>query len=159
LHFNVSQSHDLAFFAFATEALLGVDIEKVRPLSDAEPIVRQFFSPNECNDFLRLDPDDRVEGFYSCWTRKEAYVKAIGEGLYAPLDQFQVTLNPRHPAAFVSINGCLDRASEWSLFHIRPADTYVGAVAVYGRGWTVREWHHNDTRDCLAFIRERATAP
>lgn len=138
VHFNMSHAKGLALYAVAREPLMGVDVESVRPMTDGESIASRFFSAAECADLFALDPRDRSSGFLNCWTRKEAYVKAIGDGLNAPLDGFQVSLKPGQPAAFLSINGDRERASEWSLFDLRPAEGYVGALAIYGRDWRLR---------------------
>jgi 4'-phosphopantetheinyl transferase len=144
IQFNVSHSHELALYAVAREPLLGVDVEWVRPMDDQENIAKRFFSAKEYAELMSLNQDQRSDAFFNCWTRKEAYVKAIGDGLSAPLDRFQVSLRPGEQALFVSIEGHVDRASEWSLFDVRPMEGYVGAVAVRGRGWQIRQkhWEH-----------------
>ena len=118
---------------------MGVDVEHIRPLSDLESIAKQFFSLAEYQDLLALERCQRCEGFFNCWTRKEAYVKALGDGLYAPLDQFQVTLRPGEPAAFVASQSDPTLPSTWSLFNLRPHHQYAAAVAIFGKEWQVVE--------------------
>src|SRR5207245_6672996 len=98
LHFNVSHSHGLAVYAVTTGCDVGVDVEKVRASVATERIARRYFSEREVADFLRVQPEQRCRAFFNCWTRKEAYLKARGSGLAAPLDQFDVTLTPGQPA-------------------------------------------------------------
>lgn len=137
IYFNASHSKDMAVYAIAKEPKLGVDVEYLRPMPDLEMIAKQFFSAAEYDDLLTLEVGQRCEGFFNCWTRKEAYIKASGDGLYAPLDQFRVTLKPGHAPGFVTIQGEENLAAEWSLFDWKPAEQYVGAVAVYGKSWCV----------------------
>jgi 4'-phosphopantetheinyl transferase len=147
IYFNLSHSKDVALYAVAREPLLGVDVEWIRPMSDAESIAKRFFSPAEYAEVMALDEKTRSLGFLNCWTRKEAYVKAVGDGLHVPLDEFQVSLMPGQQAIFHSINGDRERAARWSLFDVRPTEGYVGALAVYGRGWRLR--HCTYTSDVL----------
>ena len=137
IHFNVSHSGDLAVYALAREPLIGADIERIHEIPDAQAIARRFFSPPEYAELLALRPEQRQVGFFNCWTRKEAYVKAIGDGLSAPLDGFQVSLSPGHPAAFVQIDGSAAKAAEWSLIDLQPESGFAGAVAIHGTGWKV----------------------
>lgn len=139
IYFNVSHSKDMAVYAIAREAKLGVDVEYIRPMPDLESIAKQFFSAAEYDDLLALEVGQRCEAFFNCWTRKEAYLKAIGEGLYAPLDQFQVTLKLGHAPSFVTIQGLQNLAAEWSLFDWKPTEQYAGAIAIYGNKWRVTE--------------------
>lgn len=139
VYFNVSHSHDIVVIVLAREPKLGVDVEYIRSIPDLENVARQFLSPTECNELFALDPDKRYNGFFNCWTRKEAYVKAIGDGLYAPLDQLQVTFRPGDPAAIIKVPGNEPIASQWSLFDWRPSEQYAGAIAIYGTGWQLCE--------------------
>ena len=93
----------MALYAFTLGCELGVDVEQLRKLDDPESIARRFFSPGEASELLSLKPEERGPAFFRCWTRKEAYVKAIGDGLTIPLDCFQVTLLPGVPARFVQL--------------------------------------------------------
>ena len=82
----------------------------------------------------------RHAAFFTCWTRKEAFVKAIDEGLSHPLHQFDVSLAPNEPARFLRIDGSVEQASRWSLFSLVPDANYVGALAVEGGGWQLSYW-------------------
>lgn len=137
--FNLSNSHELALIAVTPEEPLGVDLEHLRPLPDAERIAEGYFSASE-RDTLRTVPAGRPKetAFFRCWTRKEAYIKAIGDGLSMPLDRFDVTLDEAEPCRFLSMDGDERPARDWSLFHLEPGDGYVGALALRGRHWQLR---------------------
>jgi 4'-phosphopantetheinyl transferase len=135
LEFNLAHSGRFAAYAFATGCELGVDIEEVRPVSHQEDIVRRFFSREECEEWLELDPTQRDEAFFCCWTRKEAYIKALGDGLSMPLDRFRVSLRPGEPAALIRADEGPAAASRWSLYSLAPADGYVGALALPERAF------------------------
>jgi len=134
-HFNLSDSEDLVLYAFAFGCELGVDAEMLRTISDAESISKNFFSAQECEVLLGVEPERRSEAFLNCWTRKEAYIKAIGEGLSEPLDRFSVTLRPGEPARFLHFADRPEEVAAWSLFHLLPAPGAVGALALRGQGW------------------------
>ena len=138
LEFNLAHSGRFAVYAFAVGCEVGVDIEEVRPLQDQEGIVRRFFSPEECEEWLELDPSQRNEAFFRCWTRKESYIKALGDGLYMPLDSFQVSLRPGVPASLIQATGDVAAADRWLLCSLAPADGYAGSLALPERARTVR---------------------
>jgi 4'-phosphopantetheinyl transferase len=138
LEFNLAHSGGLAAYAFAVGCEVGVDIEKIRPVSDQDDIVRRFFSREECEEWMGLDPAQRDEAFFRCWTRKEAYIKALGDGLSMPLDSFQVSLRPGAPAALIRAAGDPGAASRWSLWSLEPAEGYAGSLALPERGRGVR---------------------
>jgi 4'-phosphopantetheinyl transferase len=135
LHFNVSHSEALALYAFSRSNPLGVDIEQIRELTDSDAIADRFFSRAECAEYRAVAPTEKTAAFFRCWTRKEAFIKATGDGLSYPLDRFDVSLGD--PARLLTIDGDAARASEWSMYHLTPAEGYIGAVAVQGRGFRV----------------------
>lgn len=139
LEFNLSDSEDLAVYAFARGLEIGVDVEVLRPMPDALSISESFFSKCE-REVLRSVPAEQVaEAFFNCWTRKEAYLKAIGEGLAEPLDSFVVTLVPGEPARFLDFDKVPHEVELWSLYHLRPTDGSIAALALRERGWTYQE--------------------
>jgi 4'-phosphopantetheinyl transferase len=128
LQFNVSHAGDVVLLAFGCEFPIGVDVELIRPIPDAANIVTRFFSPTEISTWRSLPDEQKTTAFYTCWTRKEAYIKARGEGLSHPLDQFDVTLRPDEPAALWTG----ESAESWSIAALPMPDSYVAAV-VFGR--------------------------
>jgi 4'-phosphopantetheinyl transferase len=140
LKFNMSDSVDLALFAITHEREVGVDVERVRSIVEAQDIAREFFSPQEYATFCTLPAEQRREAFFACWTRKEAYLKARGQGLYLPFDQFDVSLTPGESAALLGTSGDPREASRWSLRELCPGPGYAAALAVAGRGWQVKCW-------------------
>jgi 4'-phosphopantetheinyl transferase len=129
LRFNVSNSGDLAAYAFTLDCEIGVDIEHDRRLVEIEGIARRFFASDEVTQLMGLSEAARHEGFFNCWTRKEAYIKAVGDGLSVPLDSFQVTLQPGVPARMVELDGSNAAAEQWTLHAFTPAPEYAGAIA------------------------------
>jgi 4'-phosphopantetheinyl transferase len=129
IRFNTSHSGQMALHAFTCDCELGVDVEQLRDLDDPEAIAARFFSSAEVSELLSLRPCDRGLAFLRCWTRKEAYVKSIGDGLAIPLNHFQVTLLPGVPARFVQVTSDMGVASDWTLNDLELAEGYVGALA------------------------------
>ncbi|HLF66950.1 MAG TPA: 4'-phosphopantetheinyl transferase superfamily protein, partial [Gammaproteobacteria bacterium] len=84
LQFNLSHSHELALYAFTYHRQIGIDVEYLRPMPDLEAIAARFFAAQETETLLNLPTTQQVEGFFNCWTRKESYIKAIGQGLTMP---------------------------------------------------------------------------
>jgi 4'-phosphopantetheinyl transferase len=140
LEFNLSHSSGCGLLAVTRGRRVGVDVERVRADFAGEDIARRFFAPAEVEALAGSAPDQYVTGFFRCWTRKEAYVKARGDGLSLALDRFEVPLDQGATRALAS---CLDDPSEcvrWSLREIVPAPGYLGALVVEGDGWTLRAY-------------------
>lgn len=142
VRFNLSHSHGLALYAFARDRELGVDVERVRAEFASEEVAECFFSAREAGALRGLRPALRTVAFFNCWTRKEAYIKAIGEGLSHPLESFTVSLAPGEPAALLSVEGDPAQTRHWSLRELEPAPGYVAALAVERPGWRLScyEW-------------------
>lgn len=132
LCFNLSHSHEYVAYAFARESV-GVDIERVRTLEDADDIAGHMFSSHEKDAYSKLGRDERALGFFQCWTRKEAFIKATGEGLSRPLDSFDVTLCPGEEAKLLRVGGLPGHACGWRLHSFAPGEDLVGAVVVHAR--------------------------
>jgi 4'-phosphopantetheinyl transferase len=128
LHFNVSHSDDVAAYAFSTEREVGIDIESIRMIRDAKEIAARFFSPSENDAYLALDPNERPVGFFNCWTRKEAFIKALGDGLCHPLDSFDVSLTPGKPAKILRVEDTSGEDCGWTLHSFLPGPGLIGAV-------------------------------
>ena len=133
LRFNLSHSEDVAVYAFAPGREIGVDVEAVRVIPDADDIAACFFSRRENEAYFALDRRDRPLGFFNCWTRKEAFIKAIGDGLYHPLDCFDVSLAPAEPAKILRVEGKSGDHCGWCLDSFSPAPGFVAAVVTESR--------------------------
>lgn len=136
LHFNVSHSHELALIAVAGDrhVHVGIDVEyAMRQVENLADMAARFFSRTENDVFQALPAELQQEAFFNCWTRKEAYIKALGEGLSHPLDCFDVTLRPDEPARFLRIGDDPAEPGRWTLTAFAPEADYVAALAVAGR--------------------------
>jgi 4'-phosphopantetheinyl transferase len=127
--FNVSHSAAICMIAITRGKEVGCDIEWSDPTFPSGDTARAFFAPSEAQRLRELDVSQRVEGFFNCWTRKEAYVKARGYGVSLPLDSFEVSLAPGEPAALLS--GC----SGWSVQSFQPVPGFQAAVVAQGTDW------------------------
>ena len=140
ISFNLSHSGELALAAVTHDRSVGVDIEEMRALNDAEGIAERFFSPREYSVFRAIPEQERLEGFYRCWTCKEAYVKATGDGLARPTESFDVAFSRGAAARLLSVEGEADEAARWSMAALEPARGYIGAIAVEGHNWSLACW-------------------
>jgi 4'-phosphopantetheinyl transferase len=138
LEFNISHSHDLALFAFTSIGPLGVDVEYMREDIDYEQLAQHFFSVQENASLQSLPRTMWRQAFYNCWTRKEAYIKARGEGLAIPLDQFDVSLKPGEPAALLSSRE--SDVANWTFQELLPGADYGGALAINSHNWQLCCW-------------------
>lgn len=145
LRFNLSHSDGLALYAITRGGEIGIDVERIRAEVAEERVAERFFSAQEVSALRGLPTHLQAEAFFNCWTRKEAYVKARGEGLRIPLDSFDVSLIPGAPAAFLR-----GAESQWSLQAFIPAPDYVAAVAAEGRDWRMRLWQWPGPREAGA---------
>jgi 4'-phosphopantetheinyl transferase len=136
LRFNLSHSHGLAVIGIARERELGIDVEMIRPNFASEEIAKRYFSAKEIDELSGLPVELQTEGFFLCWTRKEAYIKATGEGLHIPLDSFDVSLTP---GLRPELNSS-DR-SRWSLRSLVPGFGYVAAVVGEGSASQLRHFN------------------
>jgi 4'-phosphopantetheinyl transferase len=130
IRFNLTHSHELALVAFTNASEVGIDVEFIRPLDNLEQLSVSTFASVESNAILQLPSQDRLVAFFNCWTRKEAYIKAVGEGLSRPLKDFEVTLLPGDAPRLVRVEGVPTEADRWSLLGFTPADGYAAALAV-----------------------------
>ncbi|HET7150702.1 MAG TPA: 4'-phosphopantetheinyl transferase superfamily protein [Candidatus Acidoferrum sp.] len=143
LKFNLSHSAGLAIIAIAGASNVGVDLEYIRAESDYVDIARHFFSQAE-NDYLISLPNQLcAKTFFNYWVMKEAYLKARGEGLAIPLNSFSVPLTTdpaQAPVDFYVPSGDIFPPKRWSLYTLRPARGYTGALAIEGTGWRLHQW-------------------
>jgi 4'-phosphopantetheinyl transferase len=140
VEFNASRSGDLALLAVAAGVPVGVDVERMDEMADMAHVARDHFSASEYDELMALPVAQCREAFYACWTRKEAYLKAVGDGLAAPLDGFDVTLRPEEPSGIRSIRGSPAEAARWSLTGLAPRDRYIGALAYRDAQLRVSLW-------------------
>lgn len=129
IHFNVSHSGGFAVLAFSWDGEIGVDVERIHPMEDMLDIAERFFSAEEAADLRSLPACERVDAFFRCWTRKEAYVKAVGDGLFIPLDSFRVTLRRGEPAEFIHFRNDAAAARRWTLMNLNVGKGYLAALA------------------------------
>ena len=132
LQFNVSHSGSLALIAVSAGHRVGVDIERVRGDVDTMSLAEQFFSPRERDGLLSLPDDLRLAAFFSTWTRKESFLKAIGDGLSFPLADFSITTHPELDPVIEEVRGDTNVGKQWSLVTLGRIDGYCAAVAVEG---------------------------
>jgi 4'-phosphopantetheinyl transferase len=132
LEFNLTHSHGLALLALGPGGRIGIDLEQLRPMDDAERIAERFFSARERDALRAIPAEGKVEAFLRCWTRKEAFIKAIGEGFSMPLDRFDVSLDPGAGARLLSVADRPDEAARWTLIELDLAPGFLAAVAIQG---------------------------
>lgn len=136
LHFNVSHSHDLGVLALARGRELGVDVEAVRVEIDHAAIAARFFSPAEQSALQALPAPERAAGFFTIWTRKEAYLKLVGAGLRLALDSFDVSLD--EPARLLRVDGAGGAADGARLVTLAAPAGFRAALALTGPPASVR---------------------
>ena len=149
VRFSVSHSEDRVLFAFCWDRELGIDLEYMRDLSDAEQLARRFFAPSEYIEFCGTSPAIRTRAFFCRWTRKEAYIKATGLGLSLPLDSFHVPALPGQLANLRVTTGPGAQFSGWSLIHLDPAPGYVGALAAPLESVPLVQWTFEKAEACI----------
>lgn len=140
VRFNLSHSHGLALYAVACDREIGVDLERISDRVNSDELAQHYFSPSEVAGLRALPRSFQKQAFFSCWTRKEAYIKALGEGLSVPLDSFSVSLTPGDPAALLDVQTNPEETARWSLMELRPDPRYAAALAVEGRNWGLKCW-------------------
>jgi 4'-phosphopantetheinyl transferase len=138
--FNLSHSGGIALFAFTRRREIGVDVEQVRSDFDLETIARRFFSAREQSQLADLPAQEKVEAFFRCWTRKEAYIKATGDGLSLPLSRFDVSLAAAEQNALLATRPDSAEAGHWLLREVPAGSGYIAALCVRGQNWKLNEW-------------------
>jgi 4'-phosphopantetheinyl transferase len=138
MSFNVSHSHGCAAFAIARGREVGIDLEWIRADIEVGQIAKRFFSEREKATLLALPDDQKKRAFFACWTRKEAYVKARGEGLALLLDRFDVSFVDGQPAAVLVDRGSPTEVYRWSLRDLPVMPGYAAAIAVEGNEYELQ---------------------
>jgi 4'-phosphopantetheinyl transferase len=141
LHFNLSHSHEHAVAAFAVHRHVGVDIEWHNPDRETARLARRFYRPAEIAAInAEPTPAGRLAAFYRCWTRKEAYVKATGDGLRFPTRRFEVSVREDEPCRLLAVDGRPGEAARWRMEPLPVPAHYSGTVAAEGSDWRLE--HH-----------------
>jgi 4'-phosphopantetheinyl transferase len=141
--FNVSHSAEHAVIAISDRGDVGIDIEELRPEPAEEQVAERFFSPLEVSKLRRLPREEQPRAFLNCWTRKEAFIKALGDGLSLALDSFDVTLEPDEEPALTRTAWSSSEHESWRIRDLSGHfPGYVAALATRGTGESVvvREW-------------------
>lgn len=140
VRFNLAHSHGRALYAIATGREVGVDLEYIRADVAGEQIAQRFFAPQEYAALQMLPASERQRAFFACWTRKEAYIKARGDGLAHALDQFAVSMTPDPAVTLTATGVAAQEVARWSLHGLGVAVDYAAALAVEGHEWQLRCW-------------------
>jgi len=138
--FNVSHSHEQTLIAVTLDHALGIDIEYVRQDVQFKQLARRFFSAQEAGELETYTEAGIPRAFFACWTRKEAFVKALGDGIAFGLNEFSVSVNPFDDTVALTTHWDPDEAGNWSLVSIRTDQEYIAALAVAGQGVKIRYW-------------------
>ena len=141
LEFNLSHSGDFALVAVTRNHNIGVDVERIRADMHLERLAERFFSPSEVSELAALPPEQKVLGFFNCWTRKEAYIKAQGLGLSLPLYSFDVSLTPLEPVLIRATRPDHREAGRWSLLSLEVDPGFAGALAIAEQDLDFRLWN------------------
>jgi 4'-phosphopantetheinyl transferase len=140
LRFNLAHSGGMAIYAFSRDREIGVDLEFIREDLADEKIAERFFSEREINDLKSLPAELRKRAFFDCWTRKEAYINARGEGLSMPLDEFDVAFVPGTTAALLRNHKDPEEVSRWMMQVVEVPEGYVAALVASGQDWQLQSF-------------------
>lgn len=156
LTFNVAHSGSFALCAIGVSRRIGVDIELIRPRIDYKTLMKRICSHEERRWMETIPERDRLVAFFTYWTCKEAYVKAIGQGLRFPFSAISVTFRANGSPTFARIDGDAEQASQWSLYAWSPVSSYLAALVAEGEDWQSRCWDWNWEAWFAQRLRERA---
>jgi 4'-phosphopantetheinyl transferase len=140
LRFNMSHSNQLALMAVTRDREVGIDIEYMRSDFVTAEVVDHFFSSVEVAQFHSVPNELKTRSFFDCWTRKEAYIKARGEGMSCPLDHFDVSLMPGEPARLLASRVAPGESERWAFEELHAGDGYAATVAVEGQSSRLVLW-------------------
>ena len=130
LRFNVSHCEDVVIYAFGYGRHIGIDIEAIRHLPDADDVAARCFSAREIKAYRALDSSEKQSGFFNCWTRKEAFVKAVGDGLGYRLGDFDVSFVPGEPARILRVGTATGDTCGWKLRNIGLVPGFAAALVI-----------------------------
>lgn len=137
VQFNLTHSYGLALYGFAINRELGIDVEKIRAEFASKEIAERYFSAVEQRELSELPAEMHTDAFFLCWTRKEAYVKAHGDGLQIPLNSFDVSLTPGQPEILRSMDH-----ERWSMRSFSPATEFVASIVGEGKFHSIKFWNY-----------------
>lgn len=143
LQFNLSHTDTMAVIAVTEDAEIGVDIENLNRKVEYDDLAKRFFCEAEYQKLVQGSPKLKRDAFFNCWTRKEAFIKAVGEGLSYPLNEFEVTLLSNEPVQINHIQQDLESPKQWTL-DSKKVDEYIIATAVkrQNSSFESREFSH-----------------
>ncbi len=145
LHFNLAHSEGIALVGITRAGLIGVDIEQIRSLKDADELVARFFSPRENEAYQRLPAEQKPTAFFNLWTRKEAWLKATGDGIAQYLNRVEVSFLPETPARLLSLPGDFQPEITWSLHELAPSAGFAAAMSVAAENPLVTCWQYGSS--------------
>jgi 4'-phosphopantetheinyl transferase len=140
VNFNISHSHEQTLIAVTLDHALGIDIEHVRPDVQFRQLARRFFSAQEARALEACSEAALPRAFYACWTRKEAFVKALGDGISFGLQEFSVSVDPLDETVTLTTHWDPDEAGKWTLINIPAGEDYIAALAIEGKDFKIRLW-------------------
>jgi len=141
LSFNLSHSNGMALYAVTRGRVVGIDIEYIREDFATLEIAEHFFSKDEVAALKSLPTDQRTIGFFNCWSRKEAFIKAKGMGVSYPLDRFTVSLAPGEPPALLKVDDDMLEAPRWKIYELKPGASYAAALIAAEPPITLKQRH------------------
>jgi len=142
LQFNLSHAGEIALIALTKNNIIGIDVEVINRKIEVEQVAQHFFAKGEFDRLMSLPKTQIYEAFFNCWTRKEAFIKATGDGLSFPLDQFEVSVKPNEKAELLATYFNEKEREKWSLFDLKMKEGYKAALAVRGKVEEIKcfEW-------------------
>ncbi|WP_150451330.1 4'-phosphopantetheinyl transferase family protein [Arenibacter lacus] len=149
LKFNISHSGCRVVLAFCKQGAIGVDIEKIKTNFDVMEIAENYFSEMEVNALGAIPQADQKKAFFRCWTRKESFLKAIGEGLSLPLDSFSVTLDDDKNAKLLETKWDPSEKEKWKMFAFVPDTNYMGAISVHSNIENIKYYRWDKFKELL----------
>jgi 4'-phosphopantetheinyl transferase len=140
LHFNLAHSEELALLAVTRAGPVGVDVERIRETAEAQELAARFFSARETAALQGLAAEQKAAAFFNLWTRKEAWLKATGEGIAHSLHRVEVSFLPEEPARLVNLPADLAGNTRWTLHDLAPAPCFAAALAVAAKQVRIHCW-------------------